>query len=54
MLGRKLGEGRTANVFVWEEDRSQVVKLFAADKKYFGLWEAEIHKRLAEFASANT
>ena len=49
MLGRKLGEGRTANVFVWEEDPSQVVKLFAADKKYFGLWEAEIHKRLTEF-----
>jgi len=49
MLGKKVGAGRTANVFVWEDDPSQVVKLFAADKKYFGLWEAEIHNRLAEF-----
>ena len=49
MLGKKIGAGRTANVFVWEEDPSQVVKLFGADKKYFGLWEAEIDNRLAEF-----
>jgi aminoglycoside phosphotransferase len=49
MLGKKVGAGRTANVYVWEDDPSQVVKLFAADKKYFGLWEAEIHNRLAEF-----
>ena len=49
MIGEKIGEGRTAKIFAWENDGEKVIKLFHPTYDYFGVWEAKLNELISGF-----